>query len=230
MTKFSFEVPIAHLHDFEEDQDFLFTLSFLYNRPEYVRYIRDTLKVGVKCVWLDNSYNELEKADHYTTMVHLYSEFKQHRVISPDDPTWSKERIAGEFTKMNRAIDTSVLIAVVNSFDMLDHMRMMGAKNFAFSYHCRGGKSYEDMLWARECHFLGLISPYEVAYIKPPTCDTSMPIKLALQHKKYSEWMQEGCTHQHTKDLPSFFDVVMTDRELKEAKDNIKRMKEFANG
>lgn len=230
MTKFSFEVPIAHLHDFEEDQDFLFTLSFLYNRPEYVRYVRDTLKVGVKCVWLDNSYNELEKADNFAKMIELYINHRQHRVISPDDPKWTKEQIAFEYMQMNRTVKSHELIAVVNSPEMMEYLKTKGARNFAYSYHCRGGKSYEDMLWARECHFLGLISPYEVAYIKPPTCDTSMPIKLALQHKKYSEWMQEGCTHQHTKDLPSFFDVVMTDRELKEAKDNIKRMKEFANG
>ena len=56
MTRFSFEVPIAHLETFEDLQDFHFALSMLFAEGRYKNFYSNLPRN--KEVWLDNSFNE----------------------------------------------------------------------------------------------------------------------------------------------------------------------------
>jgi hypothetical protein len=235
MTKFSFEVPLAHLEDFHDLQDYYFTLSKLYNKEKYIRFMSKVRSTGLHTMWLDNSYNEKMVADDPYELIETFNSFRLDRIIAPDDPSWDANKIALEFVKVAEHIGEWNTICVVSSPLMMEYMiTEYGAKNFALSYWVRPKLSEYSLSQMRSCHFLGLLSVPEIMKYKPPSCDTSMPIKLAMQRKSLMEWAHDGYPHVHTKDLGSegddFFNMKMTNEQVTLARDNIKRLKEACNG
>lgn len=231
MTKFSFEVPTAHLEYFDDLQDFYFTLAHLYDDERYLNFFQE--RQNTKELWLDNSYNELLKATDIQSMRTIAELVRPNRVISPDAPAWSKEVIAFEFHEAQKYFTREQLIVVVSSLDMRLYLQQLRAEHYAISYWVRP-KIEEQLQQMLPAHFLGLLSPREIREFRPPSCDTSMPIKLALQDKNLSDWIAEGCLHIYTHQLGiagnDFFSARMTKRQLVLARNNIVDLKEMCNG
>lgn len=229
MTRFSFEVPIAHLETFEDLQDFHFALSMLFAEERYKNFYSNLPRN--KEVWLDNSFNEQERADESSTLVRLARDYHIDKVVCPDALDWDEKRICSSYQYMNVHLPSERLVTVVNSSEMLQYVKdNTSCRQFACAYRMRRKHLYADLEWTRECHFLGLNGPNELIYLQPPSCDTGMPIKLAIMHKSYFDWVREGFTHADTTWMPGYFNYVMSDREIQIARDNIKRLKEFVNG
>jgi hypothetical protein len=225
-TKWSFEVPVAHLSDFEDLQDFHFTLSMLYSMPEYREYHTRPSK---KELWLDNSFNEKMEADGAQELSKLAQDVGAKYVICPDDPKWQLEHIKREYTRMALNLSLEKLVVVVSSEEMREEMERLNAERFAISYWVRMNHlNYQP--WYEGCHYLGLLNPTEVLRGEPPSCDTSMPIKLAMIGWDLDDWEQSGYRHIHTKDLGlhggSFFDAVLSWHQVQLARSNIQQLKE----
>jgi hypothetical protein len=233
MTRFSFEVPIAHLDDFEDLQDFIFSLSYLYADPYYRSWMARQRDKGERTIWLDNSYNELLKAQDMETLRDIIEWLNPRKVISPAAPDWSVERLGGEFVRAKHYVGSTELIAVVNSREMHQHLVNLGATHFAISYWNRPSMGHEMVRDLQPAHFLGLLSPNEIIALRPPTCDTSMPIKLAIQNQTIEQWVQEGCPHIYTHKMGTagedFFHLRMSDQMVELARKNIIHLKEMCN-
>lgn len=231
MTKFSFEVPIRHMEEFDDLQDYYFTLSYLYRQVQYYKSIIAIRDKGEKTIWLDNSYNELLEAEQLSTLVEIATTIRPAKIISPDSPKWDKIQIAEAFKEARKHFKRSQLIAVVKDLDMLEYMRINEAQHFAVSYWNRPLVDQKKMM---PCHFLGLFNPMEIKEFQPPTCDTSMPIKLALQSKTIYDWRDEGYPHIFTHELgiagDDYFNAKMTKKQIWQARQNIKELKEMCNG
>lgn len=231
MTKFSFEVPLDHLNDFDDLQDFTFALSVLDSDVRYQRYLFDKMIGGLSPIWMDNSYNETQQADDPERLALLYMKYKCTRVISPDSPKWSAKQIAEAFQKTANLIDLEDIIVVVSSIEMVDELHKLPIRpvHHAVSYWTRGQWSNYSLQQLKP-HFLGLLSVDELIRCKPPSCDTSMPIKLAIQRITLREWQDQGCPHIHTKDLglhgSDFFNYKMSKQEIDLARENICKLKE----
>jgi len=233
MTKFSFEVPHAHLEDFTDLQDFHFALSLHCKYKKYSNYFLRQATQGTSQVWLDNSFNETGLADEPTKLIKIGDKIGAHKIIVPDNPTWSTNKVARIFKKSTKMIPASKAIVVVNSPEMLEEMQRQGALCWALSYHVRlphyqSGGSWQDFEWAKDCHFLGLCSVEEIIKLNPPTCDTSMPIKLALQGIRLRTWHEQGSPRVHRPpgmDKLSYYDTIMTKSEILLARENILTLK-----
>ena len=70
-TLMSFEVPIPHLEDFKENQDFIFWLSYLCTDQRYLDYLKTKRKKGF-IVILDNSFEELHRPDEPKRIIDNY--------------------------------------------------------------------------------------------------------------------------------------------------------------
>ncbi len=243
MTKFSFEVPIAHLNDFNEYQDFHFSLSYLCRQSEpYLTFYQEQIEEGLKTVWMDNGYNEHLRADGPLILIRTAQELRPHLIICPDSPKWSTQKIQDAFYRMMNLIERtalqSTLMVVVRDEQMLNYVRNHGARKFAVSHwiSSRAEGHYNDIHWAQKCHFLGMNSPKELCELKPPSCDTTLPIKLAMQGKTLRRWWEEGCPYTHDKDpaeqrkrKKEYFSLILDDKTLKLAIENIKALKKMCN-
>ena len=235
MTAFSFEVPHAHLADFEDLQDFHFILSMHLTNEKYLSYYQEQSLKGAKQVWLDNSFNEMGKADEVYSLVNSLRKVDAHKLIVPDDPTWTKEELLARYRIAREYLEPSQLIVVVSSSEMRAYMLEKGVKKLAVSYHVRlphyrAGGLYHDFAWAKNCHFLGMTTVAELKQLKPVSCDTSMPVKIALLGQTLQQWIERGCTHIHTRDNLNFFDLILNDKQLELARNNIIALKEMVNG
>jgi hypothetical protein len=230
MTKFSFEVPIPHLKDFEDLQDFFFTLSFLYADDTYKRFYMEKIQEGLKTVWLDNSYNEKLKADDCDLLMIMAKQLGVQKVIVPDDPKWGTTKIIHSLKQARSMIHPGHLITVVSSRTMASALTLAGAHHLAYSYWNRKEVPIEKRMWAKDCHFLGMLELEELIRIKPPSCDTSMPIKMALKGWNVGAWQMNGSPHIYTHELPDFFTTTLTKGQIALARDNIKHIKEAVNG
>ena len=234
-VKFSFEVPIDHLEDFHEDQDFLFTLSILYGRQTYRRYVKDCTSRTNLTLWIDNSYNETREADNPERLAALYKEFKADYLISPDSPRWPVERLRSSYLKMCELVPEGSLVLVVpdhRTYQALSDQLCPG--RYAISYWVRRSWYPDEVQSVPNLHFLGLLSPEELRAAKPASCDTSIPVKLAMQGMTLNEWVDSRCPHIHSADLGlhghGFFQAHLARKQLQLAKDNIKQLKEMVNG
>ena len=231
MTKFSFEVPIKHMEEFDDLQDFYFTLNHLYKNHAYISYMVKVRNKGEKTIWLDNSYNELLHAEPLDAMVSVANVIHPSKVISPDSPKWSKELIAEAYDDALSFFHPAQLIVVVKDVEMHRYMADRTATHFAVSYWNRPIPQQKQLM---PCHFLGLLNPQEIKEFKPPTCDTSMPIKLAIQSKTIDDWRKEGYPHIYTHELGiagnDYFNTTMTKKQIWQARQNIKELKEECNG
>jgi len=230
MTKWSFEVPIAHLDDFEDLQDFIFALSFLVDiNNTYRGWLREQSVKGLKTIWLDNSFNELAKADQAKSLAFIARDIGAHKIVSPDDPSWNTTQIADAWEKTANWIPDDHLVAVVKNLEMHNYMKSIGAQHFAISYHVRRTLELMDYGWAKDMHFLGLVSDKEIRAWSPPSCDTSRPIKLALQGIDMDHWISNNCLttyHPPGQGKLPYFNVKMTTKEIDLARHNIVKLKE----
>lgn len=216
-TKFSFEVPLAHLEEFDEYQQYAFALSFLCRDEGYFNYLVDCKKRG-KWLILDNSYNELKKADEPKELAYLYRELGADLVICPDDDNWTVRELEEAYKEMTSLVPREKVLLVVKSEEEYDWYLGQGGSKFC--------TTYEQRPWLRKnilhlsYHFLGLLNPWEISRFSPASCDTGMPIKLALEGKTMKEWVLEGCPHPRTH--PEYFNLVLTQEQIHLAKENIK--------
>lgn len=231
MTLFSFEVPFNHLGDFEELQDFHFSVSTFYENTRYKAYMCEQARKGLKSVWLDNGYNERMKADDPNKLAKLAFEVGANKIVSPDSPKWEPIQIFDSYFDMLHYFPSSKMIVVVKDEIMLKMGLRFKVTNFAYSYWVRMGKTLEEMMWATRCHFLGLVNCKEIRELQPPSCDTSMPIKIALRGWSLRKWIEKDCPHIHTKDIyGEFFFKKMTTKQIDLAINNIIMLKEVCNG
>lgn len=229
-TKYSFEVPIPHLQDFEDLQDFHFTLCHLYDQPEYLSFFRQQRIKGEKTIWLDNSYNEQLEATGLSKMLGVAVQVEPSKIISPDSPKWDTAKIATAYVKALKVFNRDSLTVVVRSIEMKQALLECGANHFAVSYWVRPDLTHDVLQKLKPWHMLGLISPQEIITLQPPTCDTSMPIKIALRGWTLQEWGTKGCPHIYTHELgesgKDFFNTKMTRDQIDLARMNIRRLKE----
>jgi len=226
MTEFSFEVPLRHLKDFDEDQDFYFTLSFLFQHTEYASYIAQ-VRLSEREVWIDNSTNELRQPESCSSLAELYRSLSPAYVIAPDHPDWNQETMLLKALELSHCnVPLQKVMVIIHHPDWIGHFSSYGLRNFAIPYDFRYCTESKLKRFG-ECHFLGLVSVSELKCANPPTCDTSMPIKLACVDKTLEQWVSAGCPHVHTE--PNFFNKALTLREVKLAKDNIRALKEVVS-
>lgn len=224
MIKFSFEVPIAHLNEFEEDQDFLFGLSFMLRNQDYFNYF---MKECSKEVIIDNSFNELHKPNSVEEManIFLYNLPKVSKVVSPDYPDW------GVFTQLTYALDLvkmvghrKFVIAPINNPQWLGYYFEGGfsRENIAIGYEFRY-LTDDSLSLLKGTHFLGLNSVRELFIGQPRSCDTGMPIKLAKKNLTIPQWVKGGCQHIFTNE--NFFNMKLSNKQITLAKKNIATLK-----
>ena len=243
MTLFSFEVPIAHLEDFSEYQDFHFALSMLCRTSKkYLEFYQSKVEQTLKVVWLDNSFNEKMKADDPFLLVRTAQKLRPHLIFGPDSPKWPITRIqeAFEATRnlLKNVLPQTSIAVVVKDQAMKAHLENRGARNFAVSHWIpeRVQSNHDAVQWARSCHFLGMNSPQELWELQPPSCDTTLPIKLAMQGKTLRGWWEEGCPYTHDSNpveqrrrKKEYFNLHFDDKTLELAINNIKALKEVCN-
>lgn len=237
MTKFSFEVPIKHLNDFDDQQDFHFCLSMLFQHQEYELYHKAVRDKGLRTIWIDNSFNEKFVADDSHELLYLMQEMKAVRVVAPDSIEWTTEQIEDSWRGTAAHAGVKETIIVLRNYKMYNDLKHLDAGTIAVSYWKRPGmptaewtlNQLKEVSHQRRLHFLGLSSIQELIEVKPLSCDTSMPIKLALQHKTIKQWIEEGCPHINTKDLGlyggDFFNYSMTQTQIALGKENIECLK-----
>jgi len=214
MTKFAFEVPLAHLEDFDQYQDLIFALSFLCEDPHYVKYIERNRKG--RTLIIDNSYNELGIPDSSDEMARLFCELNADFVICPDSDSWNLEQLRNTYRKMISLVPREKVLVVVKSKEEGDMFFNEGAFYYCTTYEQR--KKLPESVKNLCYHFLGLIDPWEIKRYSPISCDTSMPIKLALQGRTILDWIKDGCPHLKT--TPDFFNLTLTKEQLKLALEN----------
>lgn len=234
MNKFSFEVPLHNLEDFTIDQDYIFSLSFLYSHKEYKKHIRDCQDLGLE-IWLDNSYNELKIATSPSELSILYQDFSPDFVICPDDDTWTITQYLQIYQKMQEHIPAERLYLVARNpqhFEAFIEAKI--DQNIAIPYEFRPeytgripegaeGFSPYDKTLLEDSHFLGLNTYDEPLNYSPRSCDTSMPIKLALLGITISTWIKNG--EPHIDSTPDFFLKKLTKQQIKLSKENIQFLK-----
>jgi hypothetical protein len=223
MTKFSWEVPLKHLSDFDEDQDYLFTLSFLYNNPIYTKYILNR-NSNTKLI-LDNSYNETMEPGDPMHLVELSEEYGADYIICPDDDNWDLDKLISVYKDMELWVSKFNLLLVTKTNNECGWAHNNNQR-FCVTYEQRF-KLKKEWLY-KATHFLGLNNYWECYQFKPQTCDTSMPIKLAMENKTIEDWYKHN--FKHPKTTPDYFNQTMTDRQITLAKQNIKTLRECTNG
>ena len=225
-TKYSFEVPIPHLRDFEPYQDYTFMLSFLLGNKKYKAYLWKKL-YGEGSIYIDNSYNELRVPQECTQMIDIFKEYSPTKVVCPDSNTWSTDQVEEAACRMLYEVPAEKLMILYKNMDewkMLNRLDIPQLSR-ACSYDWR--KKFSPEFMFPGSHFLGLLDIEEVTKYKPPTLDTSMPIKLALIGMTIDEWRDKGYPHIHTHQDENFFTRVLKPKVLDLSIKNILDLKEI---
>lgn len=222
-TKWSFEVPLAHLDTFHEDQDFIFALQHLCTEEKYKQY----LKKSEKFIILDNSSNELVTPCSIEALIHTAKEVNANAIIAPDMDEWSEEKCCQEWQKAQVQAGAIPTFGVFRNRKEKKHLDFLGCTYFTIPYEYR----FLLPLYGTysKVHFLGLNNPLEVRVFHPASVDTGMPIKLALQGLTIQDWLMKACPHIHSVDNPDYFKKEMTDEEIQLAKKNIRDIKEMCS-
>lgn len=237
MTKFSFEVPIAHLDDFDDLQDFHFCLSMLFSDQRYRNYHHEVSRRSLKTIWIDNSFNEKFIADKAHDLLYWYRQMNAAQVVAPDSIEWTTEEIRSSWVDMARHVGPNHTILVLRNHLMYLDLKLLYPRIVAVSYWKRPGMPSAE--WSltelqkvkrnQQLHFLGLNNVQELITVKPQSCDTSMPIKIALKDQTLKQWIEAGCPHINTKDLgfqgQSFFNQTMSQEQINLARRNIIQLK-----
>jgi hypothetical protein len=240
--KVSFEVPLAHLYDFDEYQDYLFVLSHLCENPLYKNYVISSNKFKI----LDNSAYELKRSVPASQICDVAEEIKADVIVVPDvlgdtDETLKvTEEFYKEFTK--RPGLKGVKTMIVPQGTTYSEYLMCYYKMRGFPYDMIGVSFYtpgplfesEDLRLKKvqsivnaepnkKIHLLGLYRPsflYEYKkYLSIESIDTSMPVALAVYGKEFTDKsVKEGRP-------PAFFDLRLNKEQLSLAKRNIDNFK-----
>lgn len=219
---FSYEVPLYHLEDFDQVQDFYFAISFLFKNKSYATFIKN--QIGKKPVWLDNSMNELRKPETVKDLARLDKEYGPFdKIVAPDHIDWGMEKLVRSALELAELVGIERTVCVVQTPAQMRYAKTYGLQHFAVPYAHR--YVTPDVLRQFEgCHFLGLVSISELAIARPASVDTAMPVKLALEGKSVEQWIKAGCPHIHTK--PKYFDAKLTPAQLTLAKANAQLLKQ----
>jgi hypothetical protein len=205
-------------------------LSMLYRNFEDYRAFHNEKPSELK--WLDNSYNEQMRADEVKELAQLAVDSNASKVVCPDNPNWPTTEIERQFSLMvDYGFEAEELIVVVKNEPMYKDLLRSGVRNFACSYWTRPRTFKAEHMWMyRDVHFLGLLSIDELYDMEPKTCDTSMPIKLAMKGLTMKDWIAQGCPHINTKDLGThgadFFTARLPNETIELARSNIVWLKE----
>jgi len=230
MTRWSFEVPFKHLQDFDDLQDFHFTLIGNYDAPCYREYIRDVCRRRLTQVWLDNGFNETGSptdVSRLALITKMYPDISM--IVAPDAIDWTTQQICDSYQEAKGRFGKYMVMVVVSDWDMYQELSRMGAEHFAVPYRTRLDRfSAKELYKMPSLHFLGLNHPDEVIEAQPASCDTSMPVKLGLKYIHLKDWIGAGCFHIHTEE--GFFEASMNPTQIRVARDNIKQLKEMCNG
>ena len=222
MTKFSFEVPLKHLDDFADLQDYLFALSFLVEDERYLGHLQR--EHSHKLLTLDNSFNELGRAQEAKEMWELARKLNAEYVVSPDSDSWTPEEMMNAYKMMkNVGFPPEQIILPIRSMKEFEVAKSQGVYSFAIPYEYRSFFP-EAFPWTK-VHFLGLRDPLEIKMCRPLSCDTSMPIKLAMRGVSLRTWMLTCCPHEQS--TPHFFTREMTLKQIDLARKNIQELKEM---
>jgi len=220
-TKWSFEVPIPHLRDFHEDQDFVFALQHLCKDGEYRRY----LQTCDKFIILDNSSNEKVQPCSVQELVTTAIDMQAGLIIAPDCDEWSVDATVEKWLETQR-LASAVQVNVFGVFRTREEKKALeraGCHFFTIPYEYRFTQPL-SVPYSR-VHFLGLNNPLEVRVMKPASVDTGMPIKLALRGMTVAQWMLQACPHFHTLQEEEYLHKEMSDEEIRLSKENIKEIK-----
>lgn len=226
MTDFSFEVPINHLLDFDDLQDFHLALSMHCGIAEYRIYFLNKALEGKKEVWLDNSFNEMGEPDDPKTLIEYYRLLHADKVFAPDSMDWGKTELAKAYVEMTSFVPPGDVIVVVKSKDELEWLQRCKAKHFAIPFRYRMTKSFDELQWCKSYHFLGMNTIEEIKELNPPSLDTSFPIRMAIMGLSLRDWIKRGQPRLWHKDMPNYYNMVLTTEQLLLARDNIKQLKE----
>ena len=233
-TKFSYEVPLNHLDDFTDLQDMTFALSFLLKDERYQKYIRNK---APRPVILDNSANELIYPDDPLAMILNCKEYGCDFVVAPDQDDWTFNQALRAAAAVAQGVGIERVIVVCMSFQDYKDFRSEGFTRFAVPYEYRRDyngingtpKAFHTNFNMRHIHHLGCNTPGGVKFYRPKSCDTSMPIKIALQNLPYYEWALEGYPHIHTLDIvDTFFKATLSEKGILTARKNISLLRQEA--
>jgi len=240
--KVSFEVPLAHLYDFDECQDYLFILSHLCENETYKSYVVSSNKFKI----LDNSAYELKKSIPVNQLCDIAEEIKADVIVVPDvvgnavETLKMTEEFYKEFTKRPnlRKVKTMIVPQGINYSEYL--MCYYKMKEFPYSmvgvaYYVPDSTSdLEDLRFKKvqsivnveldkKIHLLGLHRPcflYEYKkYLSIESIDTSVPVVLATYGKEFTDKSSKE------KRPSSFFDLRLNKEQLNLAKKNIMNFK-----
>lgn len=224
--KFSFEVPIPHLEDFEDLQDFHFVLPQLLEDPRYRSFL---LEHRDKELWMDNGYNELGRPYPVHRLVQLAKELERdgrevNYIISPDSLDWNLPQFLDAMYSLIREWDKSKICGVVLGPTWKTAYEELGITKMAIPYEVRPGLFSLGEL--TKMHFLALRSPEELLYLNPASVDTAMPIKLAVYNLTWEEWKAAGGQHL---DFPrNYWNMELTPEQLELARKNIMEVRKYA--
>jgi hypothetical protein len=240
--KASFEVPIAHLYDFDEYQDYLFVLSHLCENPAYKSYVMSSNKFKI----LDNSAYELKRSIPVSRLYDIAEEIKADVIVVPDvlgnaDETLKMtEEFYKEFTKRPGLKNVKTMIVpqgVTYSEYLMCYykMREFPYDMIGISFYIPGPlfesedlrlkkvQSVVNVELNRRIHLLGLYRSsflYEYKkYLSIESIDTSMPVVLAIYGKEFTDKSVKE------KRPASFFDLRLNKEQLNLAKKNIDSFK-----
>jgi hypothetical protein len=217
--KFSWEVPIYHLEDFDKDQDFLFALSFLCSDKRYTNYMKK--KRSNRKLILDNSYNEINKPENPINLHNISKILNPDFVVCPDDDTWTIKELKEVYKKMTELFPNDSLLLVVKS---LPEVLFASKEKVEYCTTYTQRNILSDKANYDAYHFLGIRSLKELEKFSPKSCDSGMPIKLALMDITIPEWELKGC--KHIKTNQDYFKTKMTTKQIDLAKRNIAYIKE----
>ena len=235
MIKFSFEVPIKHLNTFHDKQDYIFALSFLCKNKPYWEYLKQCRRDNCTII-LDNSYNELKVATPVEEMLDIFYPIEADYMICPDNDLWPIDKYMEVLDEVKLNISLDKLYMVARNPLHYKAFKDAGVKNIAipyefrpwyFNYNNDGFSADRNSNFLKNSHFLGLNTYYEPKAFQCNSCDTSMPIKLALEGITLERWIEKGCYHIDT-DL-DFFRLEMTKEQVETARHNIDILKRITN-
>lgn len=224
----SIEVPLKHLDEFHEDQDYIFTLSFLFKEKLYQDYVLRNKKHHI----LDNSYNELGRPQSATEMIEIMKQYNASMIVAPDSDDWSFGDMIQSYSAVAARVGINSTLGVARTLTEITALTRLNAPYIALPYEHRLCLPPQGVKTNAKLHFLGLNNIMEVFVYSPISIDTSMPVKIALLGMTVDEWVMNSCPHIHTKDLmqsDDFFNMKMSKNQIKLSKTNINRLKEIFN-
>ena len=230
---FSFEVPINHLEEFDEYQDFYFTLAQMFKDKRYKEFYMTSRKP----VWLDNGANEQGYPCSVMELAVLLHEGDFTHFLLPDFPDlWSNpatKALASELMRMYRREYSSIWLynatPVPVCYDETDIVESVGLgyRTIALPYDVDRSRLLEFVKGKDVyVHLLGYRQAGELEHPNVVSIDTSFPIKLAMGGIPWNPSMARD--PKGLKTTNNYFYQTLTPEQVKLAIKNIQAMKDYA--